>query len=95
MADLFTQLFANESLETSVQMWWDSLCYDWNSGNRDRSRGGEDALMQDVLFETLSELLNSDSETCQGAVLHGLGHLHHPRTEELINSLSRATPFSS
>ena len=42
--------------------------------------------MQDVIFETLSDLLKSDSTTCQGAALHGLGHLHHPKTPELINA---------
>ena len=95
MTDLFTRLFANEPLETSVQMWWDSLCYDWNCGNRERNRGGEDLLMQDVLFETLSKLLKSDSEICQGAALHGLGHLHHPKTEELIDSYMRERPSLS
>ena len=67
-------------------MWWDSLCYEWHCGNRDRDRGGEDLLMQDVIFETLSGLLKSDSTTCQGAALHGLGHLHHPKTQELVDS---------
>ncbi len=27
MATLFERLFANEPLETSVHMWWDSLCH--------------------------------------------------------------------
>ena len=40
--------------------------------------------MQDVMFETLSRILELDSPTCQGAALHGLGHLHHPDTEQLI-----------
>ena len=92
MVDLFVRLFANEPLETSVNMWWDALCYDWNCGNKDRNRGGEDLQMQDVLFDVLSELLKNDSEICQGAALHGLGHLHHPKTEELIDSYLRQRP---
>lgn len=40
--------------------------------------------MQDVIFEVLADLLRSDSEICQDAALHGLGHLHHPETERLI-----------
>ena len=84
MADLFRNLFANEPLETSVQMWWDSLCYDWHCGNRAREWGGEDEQMQDVIFETLTAILAFDSDICQGAALHGLGHLHHPETEDLI-----------
>jgi hypothetical protein len=89
MFDLFRRLFAVESLETSVQMWWDSLCYDWHCGNRSRERGGEDAAMQDVMFQTLSSLLALDSPICQGAALHGLGHLHHPGTEELVHQYLR------
>ena len=84
MADLFRNLFATEPLETSVQMWWDALCYDWECGNRKRERGGEDEQMQDVIFQTLTSILAIDSDICQGAALHGLGHLHHPETENLI-----------
>lgn len=86
MFHLFERLFAHEALETSVQMWWDSLCYDWHCGNRSRDKGGEDQLMQDVLFETLSRILELDSVICQGAALHGLGHLHHPSTEQLVDA---------
>src|ERR1700722_7595959 len=84
MLNLFKCLFAAEPLETSVQMWWDSLCYDWHCGNRKRERGGDDAAMQDVMFQTLSGILTLDSPIFQGAALHGLGHLHHPGTEELV-----------
>ncbi|MFY9659646.1 MAG: hypothetical protein WAJ97_03430 [Terriglobales bacterium] len=86
MADLFKNLFAAEPLDTSVQMWWDSLCYDWHCGNRARERGGEDERMQDVIFQTLTAILALDSDICQKAALHGLGHLHHPETENLITS---------
>jgi hypothetical protein len=85
MFDLFERLFSKEPLDTSVQMWWDSLCYDWHCGNRNRELGGEDLELQDVYFQTLARVLAIDSETCQGAALHGLGHLHHPQTKELID----------
>ena len=84
-ANLFERLFANEALDTSVHMWWDSLCYDWHCGNRNRERGGEDKRLQDVHFETLAQILSVDSEICQEAALHGLGHLHHPDTPALID----------
>ncbi len=84
MADLFRRLFATEPLDSSVQMWWDSLCYDWCCGNRNRERGGEDLKLQDIFFETLAEVLAIDSWICQRAALHGLSHLHHPRTKELV-----------
>jgi hypothetical protein len=83
---LFRELFFDEPLENSVSMWWDSSCYDWHGGNRNRSRGGEDMAMQDVMFETLSWILSLDSRICQGAAGHGLSHLHHPRTGALIES---------
>lgn len=70
MFDLFSRLFASEPLDSSVQMWWDSLCYDWHCGNRNREVGGEDLQMQDVMFETLASILALDSEICQGAALH-------------------------
>ena len=84
MSHLFKRLFVAERLDTSVQMWWDSFCYDWHCGNRRRERGGEDLQLQDILFETLTRILTIDSDTCQGAALHGLGHLHHPETVDII-----------
>jgi len=92
MFELFRRLFASEPLDTSVSMWWDSLCYDWHCGNRNRELGGEDLRLQEVFFETLARILSLDSETCQGAALHGLGHLHHPKTDELIGSYLREHP---
>jgi len=92
MFHLFERLFAIEPLETSAHMWWDCLCYDWHCGNRNRLLGGEDLLMQDVMFETLSSILALDSEFCQRAALHGLGHLHHPATEQLIQQYLNRHP---
>jgi hypothetical protein len=85
MAVLYERLFANGPLDTSVHMWWDSLCYSWHCGNRKRERGGEDLELQDIYFQTLAKVLTIDSWICQGAALHGLGHLHHPDTAALIN----------
>lgn len=85
MASLFERLFANEPLDTSVQMWWDSLCYGWHCDNRSRERGGEDLELQDIFFRTLAKVLAIDSWICQGAALHGLGHLHHPQTGDLVH----------
>lgn len=84
MFDLFSRFFATEPLDTSCQMWWDALCYDWHCENRLRERGGEDLEMQDVMFQTLADILLLDSQCCQTAALHGLGHLHHPETQLLI-----------
>jgi hypothetical protein len=93
MLDLFSKLFAVEPLDASAQMWWDSLCFDWDCGNRNRERGGEDLLMQDVMFQTLSSILDLSSAFCQGAALHGLGHLHHPETEQLVGRYLERHPL--
>jgi hypothetical protein len=92
MIDLFRLFFATEPLETSSNMWWDSLCYAWHCGNRNRERGGEDRRMQDVMFEALSAILRLDSEPCQIAALHGLGHLHHPGTAALVYTFIAERP---
>lgn len=92
MVDLLKRLFAKESLDTSVSMWWDSLCYDWHCGKRNRARAGEDEELQDVFFRTLSELLSIHSDICQGAALHGLGHLHHPDTPQLVDRYIQEHP---
>jgi hypothetical protein len=95
MFDLFAQLFDGGPLKSSVDMWWASLAFDWECGNRSRANGGEDQAMQDVMFATLARILDLRSETCQAAALHGLSHLHHPETAELIQGyLSRNTAIS-
>jgi hypothetical protein len=85
MYDLYERFFARESLATSSHMWWDSLAFDdWHLGKRDRAKVVEDAIIQDVMFETLSKILALNSRDCQMAALHGLSHLHHPGTPALI-----------
>lgn len=92
MGDLFQLLFSNESLQWSVSMWWDSMCYDWHCGIRDRAKGGEDEKLQDICFETLKKILSLESDICQEAALHGLGHFHHPATPRLIESYLSQRP---
>ena len=92
MFDLFSRFFAIEPLEGACMMWWDGICYDWHCGNRVRERGGEDLEMQDVMFETIAAILFLDSAHCQKAALHGLGHLHHPETEVLVQRYLAAHP---
>lgn len=92
MLFLFKDLFALEPLDNAVSMWWDSFCYDWHYGNRKRELLGEDSAMQDVMFETLTEILALPSEICQGAAIHGLSHLHHPATGEVIRKYLEQHP---
>lgn len=92
MFHLFGKLFATVPLDTAPNMWWDSLAYDWHCGNRSRSNGGEDEQMQDIMFETLEKILALPSLECQTAALHGLGHLHHPATAQLIDQYIQRNP---
>jgi hypothetical protein len=92
MVDLFERLFAKEPLDNSVQMWWDSLFYAWHCGNRNRENGGEDLELQDIFFKALPKVLAIDSWICQGAALHGLGHLHHPNSADLTERYIREHP---
>src|SRR5262249_43315783 len=84
---------ARRRLDTAVYMWWDSLAYDWHCGTRARANGGEDEAMQDTMFETLCAILECDVPHIRSAALHGLGHLHHPRTRAAIEGwLLRKAP---
>jgi hypothetical protein len=84
MYELYARLFSTNPLETSSNMWWDALAYDWHCGIRLRSSGGEDSAMQDIMFDTLLKILELPQKSCQEAALHGLGHLHHPDTETAV-----------
>lgn len=79
---LYKYFFAVDALENSAIMWWDGLISDYKSR---RSLAQEDTAIRDTMFETLSQILTLDSPSCQGAALHGLGHLQHPMTESLIH----------
>jgi hypothetical protein len=92
MHQLYASLFAKEPLETSSNMWWDALAYDWHCGIRERANGGEDSAMQDVMFETLLRILELPQAWCQEAALHGLGHLHHPDTTAAVQRFLALTP---
>lgn len=90
---LFRDFFSVEPLGYEANMWWDGLCYCWEIGQRQRSRGGDDSAMQDVMFATMSEILSIDSDECRFAALHGLHHLHHPTTLELIQQHRTTLPY--
>ena len=60
-----------------------NTCRKFYAGSR--RRGGEDLELQNTYFQTLAKVLAIESRICQGAALHGLGHLHHPDTTALIS----------
>lgn len=89
---LFRDFFSVEPLGYMANMWWDGLCFEWEMGRRDRSNGGEDSAMQDVMFETMAKILSIDSMECRLAALHGLSHLHHPATPQLLRQYTSIFP---
>jgi hypothetical protein len=89
---LFRDFFRVKRVGTAYT-WWPRLCYGWENGHRQRSRGGEDLAMQDVMFETMSEVLSIESDRCRWAALQGLRNLHHPATLELFQKYSSVVPW--
>ena len=92
MFDLFRGFFTKETLDTAGNMWWDSFCADWFATLGNHTHADDDPLMQNAMFQTLAKILDLDSEFCQKAALHGLGHLHHPDTEALIQHFLERNP---
>ncbi len=82
--NLYKHFFAIDALEHSASMWWDSVILDYRLDSSLAAE--EDTTIQNTIFETLSHILNLDSLCCRGAALHGLGHLRHPKTTDLIHN---------
>jgi hypothetical protein len=61
-------------------MWFDLLRY----FGEDR-----DQRVVNELYRALEKILFMDSFDCQGAALHGLGHLDHPARKDLITKYLR------
>lgn len=61
-------------------MWFDLLRY----FGQDR-----DQRVVDEIYLALEKILFMDSFDCQGAALHGLGHLDHPDKKDLITKYLR------
>ena len=90
MESLYSKFFAVNSLETVGFMWWDQLAYDYHPMKlRLPPRNEEDARVQEAMFETLSRILDLDSPDCQKAALHGLSHVQHPKTRQVIEGFLR------
>lgn len=87
---LFRDLFSTIELETSVNMWWD--CMQCNPVLKRRSSVDDVKAIEQTIFETLCQILQLDSAECQGAALHGLGHLKHPSKEKAIRDFMGAHP---
>jgi hypothetical protein len=61
-------------MENCFYMWWDNLSFDRDDRNEDMRE------MRQAMFESLVRILAIDDPRCQGAALHGLEHVGHPRS---------------
>ena len=90
---LYEKFFFYESLESSSYMWWDTFADEFDIPGQRRPEDYEnDKRIQDVMFSTLVKILSLDSELCQAAAIHGLGHLMHPDTERVIKDYMKRHP---
>ena len=83
MYDLYKNIFIKDTLLYTCNMWWDSFAYSFF--RIDPSKNMEHQQIQNAMFTTLQKILLLESEDCQSAALHGLGHLRHPDTKQVIN----------
>jgi hypothetical protein len=83
-----------EVMENCFDMWWDSLgqgfwwqprLYESGTKTGDvRKLDPESRVLLDVMFETLSRILQLPDGRTQHFALHGLGHLHHPSVQKTV-----------
>ena len=89
-ADAVATLPKGVPMETCFFMWWDIIAGaffmehgHWSHEVFHPER--EDVRqVHDVILDTLVRILALEDRRCQGAALHGLGHLHHPQGAEIV-----------
>lgn len=89
MYSLYDNIFAIPLLPLICDMWWDGIAYGYCCGNYSR-KNEDQRQLQDVMFSTLCRILALSSEPCQYGALHGLGHLLHPDTKQVIEEFLRS-----
>ena len=76
--------------ESFYWMWWDMiLLHDLFPSPKEYKYGyliltNDQSQMVETIFQTLSKILALDHRGCQICALHGLGHLYHPSSEQLV-----------
>jgi hypothetical protein len=83
---LYHQVFERHDDAWCGFMLWDWIAYGYGSGTKTPDRDPEDARVQDAMFEALRGMLDSSHTETQAAAIHGLGHLHHRESSQLISS---------
>jgi hypothetical protein len=90
---MYRDLFAADPLGEACEMWWDGLAYAINPMKRADPDGNSDhKRIQNAMFETLSKIVFLDAKHCQFAALHGLNHVFHPDTDDLVRGYVERNP---
>jgi hypothetical protein len=93
--NLFEIIFVKDSFSQLAFMWWDEIITAaYPHGTKEFSK--EDMKIREAIFVTLNSILNIENTICQASALHGLGHLQHPGTKEVIeNYLNRSNNLNN
>jgi len=70
-------------------MWWDEILHDLDPMPKEYKFGHatltpNQSQIVETIFLTLSRILAIDHRSCQICALHGLGHLYHASSEQLV-----------
>jgi hypothetical protein len=96
MYRVFADFVANCKVEVLVGcffMWWDHICSSFwfvqteegkLEGKEYARLGEQERSLVDAMFETLVEVLGLNDARTQSCALHGLGHLHHPKVQAVV-----------
>lgn len=71
----------HKPLNNTCHMWWDFFRYFGDD---------PDERVVNEMYLALRKILFIESIECQGAALHGLGHIEHPKKAALINRYLRS-----
>jgi hypothetical protein len=78
MVPLYEHFFIGHPLDTTAFMWWDSL--------RPTPTLEVDSTLTLAAIGSLEAILHLPSEACAYAALHGLGHIHHHRKVQIVQT---------
>ena len=89
-------------VESGFYMWWDLILHGFWDSSRPVISGtlrgdpskldSEFRLLLDVLFETLTRILEIPNQASRRSALHGLGHLYHPQVHDVVQQFIDTNP---
>lgn len=93
---LYEYLFIDNEVEHHRHMLWDGIAYSYTTNYFPPSFDvNEKEHIRNAMFETLQKILELPSIECQFAALHGLNHLRHKETEQVVMQYIKENPTLS